>query len=85
MEISSLNIKKINQRKSFLMFPEMESYTSHPNPKKLKKFTRKKLLIFPEMKLSSSNIKEILIFSQKKVFLIFPKTETCTFQAKLEK
>ena len=37
------------------------------------------------MELSSSNIKKILIFSQKKVFLIFPKMEPCTFQPKLEK
>ena len=46
------------------------------------------------MEVSSSNIKKILIFSQKKTFLmfsqkkaflIFPKTERCTFQSKLEK
>ena len=46
------------------------------------------------MELSSSNIKKILIFSQKKAFLIFsqkkaflkfPKTEPCTFQSKLKK
>ena len=35
------------------------------------------------MKLSSSNIKFFFIFSQKKAFLIFPKTEPCTFQPKL--
>ena len=37
------------------------------------------------MKLSNSNIKKILIFSQKKAFLIFPEMEPCTFQSKLEK
>ena len=36
----------------------------------------KKILIFREMELSSSNIKRFLIYSQKKVFLIFPETET---------
>ena len=46
------------------------------------------------MELSSSNVKKnfiyslkkvSLIFSQRKAFLIFPKTEPCTFQSKLEK
>ena len=37
------------------------------------------------MKLSSSNIKTILIFPQKKAFLIFPEMEPCTFQPKTEK
>ena len=37
------------------------------------------------MELSSSNIKKILIFSQKKAFLILSKTESCTFQSKHEK
>ena len=46
------------------------------------------------MELSSSNIKKILIFSQKKaflifsqkeVFLIFLEMEPCTFQPKLKK
>ena len=46
------------------------------------------------MELSSSDIKELLIFSQKKAFLIFsqkiaflifPKIKPCTFQPKLEK
>ena len=68
----------------------MELCTSHPNPKITKKMHTKKFLIFPEMKLSSSNIKKILIFSQKKTFLIFsqkkaflifPKTEPSTFQS----
>ena len=53
--------------------------------KKIKKIHHeKKFLLFQEMKLSGSNIKKILIFSQKKAFLIFPKIEPCTFQPKLE-
>ena len=40
--------------------PPQKSIKTHP----------KKILIFPEMELSSSNIKKILIFSQKKAFLI---------------
>ena len=36
------------------------------------------------MELSSSNIKKILIFSQKKAFHIFPEMEPCTFQPKLK-
>ena len=39
----------------------------------------KKFLIFPEKELFSLNIKKMLIFSQKKPFLIFPKTEPCIF------
>ena len=41
------------------------------NKKTNKKSTRKKFLVFSEMDLSSPNIKKILIFSQKKAFLIF--------------
>ena len=37
------------------------------------------------MELSSSNIKKILIFSQKKVFVIFSEIDLCTFHAKPEK
>ena len=37
------------------------------------------------MDLSSSNIKKIYIFSQKKAFLLFPEMEPCTFRPKLEK
>ena len=37
------------------------------------------------MKLSSFTINKILIFSQKKAFLIFPEMEPCTFQPKLKK
>ena len=44
----------------------------------------KKYLILPEMELSSSNIKKILMFSQKKVFWYF-SNETAHFQPKLEK
>ena len=36
------------------------------------------------MELSNPNIKKIIIFSQKKPFLIFPEMEPCTSQPKLE-
>ena len=41
---------------------------------KIKKFLY--FLIFGEMKLSSSNIKKFMIFSQKKAFLRFRETKT---------
>ena len=34
---------------------------------------------------NGNNIEKILIFSQKKAFLIFPDMEPCPFQPKLEK
>ena len=36
---------------------------------------------FSEMELSSSNIKKIILFSQKKYFLIFPRNGTMHFSA----
>ena len=55
--------------------------TSQSKAKKnQKESSRKKLLIFPEMELSSSNIKKIHIFFQKKTSQI-----SCTFQPKLKK
>ena len=81
MELSSLNIKKnpyifskesfpyIFSKNSFLIFPEMEPCTSHPNPQKNpKKFTRKKFLIFRETELSSSNIKKKSYMLSKESF-----------------
>ena len=41
--------------------------------------------MFWGMELSSSNIKKVLIFFQKKAILIFPEVEPCTFQPKLKK
>ena len=41
-----------------------------------KKSLRKQFLMFREMKLFSSNIKKIIIFSQEKAFLISWETET---------
>ena len=38
-----------------------------------------------EIKLGLSNIKKLIIFSQKKAFVIFPKMEPCNFQSKIEK
>ena len=37
------------------------------------------------MELSSSNIERILIFSQKKAFLVLSQMKAYTFQPKLEK
>ena len=45
----------------------------------------KKFLIFLEKGPFSLNIKKSIILSQKKAFLIFPKTEPCTFLPKLDK
>ena len=55
-----------------------------PKLKKIK-IHPENFLRFPEMELSNSKIKKVLIFSQKKSFLIFPEMEPCTFQLKLEK
>ena len=70
-------------------------HTSQPSPKKRKKkISPIKILIFQEIELFSSNIKRVLIFSQKKAFLIFsqkkaflifPEMETHTFHPKLKK
>ena len=85
MELSCCNIKK------FLYFlkGKLLLYFGKQNPAlpslNTKKSTRKKFLVFPEMELSSSNIKKILILSQKKAFLIFLETKPCTFHPKLEK
>ena len=74
MELSSNNIKKeLYLRKYNPTLPSS-------SPKNKKYPPCKKLLIFPEMGLSSSNIKKILIFSQKKAFLTFPEMEPYTFQ-----
>ena len=65
---------------------ELPSIIPIPNPQKTKKkSTPKKSLIFPEMDLSSLNIKKNSYIFSKKAFLIFMKTEPCTFQHKFEK
>ena len=56
-----------------------------PSSENKKESTHQKFLTFQEMEFSSSNIKKILTFSQKKPFLIFPEMESWTFQPKLEK
>ena len=72
------------------------SYLAHfpAQARKIKKLLRKKLFLFPETGFSISNIKKILIYSQKEIFsyifsketfLVFPEMEPCTFQPKLEK
>ena len=37
------------------------------------------------MEFSNSNIKKMLMFSQKKAFLIFPEMKPCTFKTGLER
>ena len=65
------------------------SYLAHLSAQTQKIFqkepSRKKFHIFLEIDFSSSNIKKILIFSQKKAFFIFPEMKSCTFQSKPEK
>ena len=48
-----------------------------PSSKNKKKPTPQKCLIFQDMELSSSNIKKIAIFYEKKAFLIVPEMEPC--------
>ena len=49
------------------------------SPKNKKNPSRKKFFVFQAMEISESKIKEFLIFSQKKAFLIFPEMEPCIF------
>ena len=87
MELSGSNIKKFlifSQKKAFHIFREIET------PKKIiyvsgngTSLYFRKIFIFQEVtflaqiiKLSGSNIKKFLIFSQKKVFLIFQETDS---------
>ena len=86
MELSTSNIKKIIltfpqkkllyflKRKLIIFFYISGNGTLHFSAqaqKNRKNPPRKKFLIFLEMELSNSNIKKILIFSQKKTFPIF--------------
>ena len=64
---------------------QLSSALPNPNPKIQKNSTQIKFLLFPDIELSVSNIKKILMFSRKKTFLILPAMEPCTFQSKLEK
>ena len=50
--------------------------TFRSKPKKIKKYSLKKILIFQEMELSNSKTKKFLIFLQKKAVLIFQETKT---------
>ena len=61
---------------------------NEPFKPKLKKKTnppQANFFIFQEMELSNSNIKKLIVFSQKKAFFIFPEMESCSFQPKLKK
>ena len=65
---------------------QLPSALLSPNATKNKKNQLwKKILIFVEMELFSSNVKKILIFSQKKAFPIFLQMKPCTFYPKLKK
>ena len=70
--LSDSNIDGISSIiKSYLAQFPSQSLPLLPKKKTNKKSTRKKFLVFSEMDLFSPNIKKILIFSQKKAFLIF--------------
>ena len=78
--------------KKYYAFPkENFSYISRngtlyfPAKETPKKSPPEIFLVFLEMELSSSNIKKILIFPQKKAFLIFPEMDPSTFYPKLKK
>ena len=79
--------------KHIMPYQELPGAFPTPSPKKQKKSTPKKKVIFLKTEHSSSNIKKILIFSQKraffiffqkKVFLTFPEMKPCTFHLKLK-
>ena len=87
-----------SQKKTFIIFFYISGngtlHFSAQAQKNKKNPPQKKFLIFLEMELSNSNIKKILIFSQKKTFPIFsqknaflnvPEMELCTFQPKDKK
>ena len=57
----------------------MKHCTFRPRPFKF--YPKKFLIFFPK----NPSLKKVLIFSQKRSFLIFPKMEPCIFQPKLEK
>ena len=72
-KLSSSNIKK------FYISANETLYFFDLNPQS---FSLKKLLYFF---LKKPALKRIIIFSQKKAFLIFPEMKTCTFHPKLKK
>ena len=75
-----------SQNKSFRVFSEMELYTSQTETKKIKKKTHpeKNSFYFRNSLYFGSNIKKILILSQKEAFLILPTMEPCTFHPNYE-
>ena len=56
-----------------------------PSQKKIKNLPRKKSLLFLEIKLFALILKNILIFSKKKAFLIFLEIEPWTSWPKIKK
>ena len=85
MELYSFNIKKIQETETTKKIPYISrngnpkraSYISgngtfQPKPPKIKKILPKKTpFIFREMEFSNPKMKKLVIFSQKKAFLIF--------------
>ena len=70
----------------YIIGPPGALFNPRSKNKKWKKTKlQKKFLTFPEMELSSSDIRKNLIFTQKEAFFIFPKMEPYIFQPKLEK
>ena len=70
-----------SEKKYFHYIPDKRilQFPTKAPPKKQKNPPPKKFLIFQEMGLSCSNIKKIVVlFSQKKYFLLFPKIQPCT-------
>ena len=57
-------------------------FYSQARKKTKKNLPEKKFLTFPEMELSSSNIKKNLYILSKESISYVPETEPCTFQLK---
>ena len=80
MKLFDTKIKKIptfSKKRVLVIYPEIDTCTFQAKNKKIKKNPpRESLLYSGKIELSSSNIKEFFLFSQKKVFLIFQEMET---------
>ena len=69
------NLENISRNESFK--PKLKKKKTNP--------PQANFFMFQEMELSNSNIKKLIVFSQKKSFFIFPEMESCSFQPKLKK
>ena len=75
------NMLIFSEKKYFHYIPDKRilQFPTKAPTKKQKNPPPKKFLIFQEMGLSYSNIKKIVVLlSQKKYFILFPKIEPCT-------